>query len=372
MHQYTADLANRMVRAGHEVHLVTTSGYPADRYLPAITVHTPITTRTTGFSPEGLRWQPLAAVRASLARLKPHVVHFTGPHLWNLPLLGWCRRQGLPLVHSLHDLDPHPGTAYGRLLYGWNWLVIRQADHLLVHGRCYLDRLLARGLPPARITHVPLLHLFLGHTWLETLEQLAGQVTYEPWALFFGRLEHYKGVDHLITASAMLDGQLGAGTAPQLVLAGPGSLADRWAGALPPRIEVRDHLIGDQEAVELFRRCGLLVLPYLDATQSALVPAAYFFRKPVIVSRAGALPEYVEPGHTGWLVEPDHPPSLARCLQTALADPARLAQMGEAGRTWYDQQRAGEQRALERMYARLAETGPQNRRWLWHAEGLQQ
>ena len=34
MHQYTADLANRMVRADHDVSLVTTSHYPRDRYLP--------------------------------------------------------------------------------------------------------------------------------------------------------------------------------------------------------------------------------------------------------------------------------------------------------------------------------------------------
>jgi glycosyltransferase involved in cell wall biosynthesis len=45
-----------------------------------------------------------------------------------------------------------------------------------------------------------------------------------------------------------------------------------------------------------------LVLPYRDATQSALVAHAYFFRKPAIVTRTGALPEYVVEGETGWVV----------------------------------------------------------------------
>ncbi|MCL4294793.1 MAG: glycosyltransferase family 4 protein [Anaerolineae bacterium] len=360
MHQYTADLANRMAQAGYETHLVTTARYPRDRYLPAVAVHTPINTRNTGFSPDGLRLRAFPRLQATLAELKPDLVHITGPHLWNVPLLWWLRRRGIPAVHSLHDLDPHSGAIYGRLLYGWNWLVIRLAGHLLVHGLRYLNRLLAQGIPPRRVTHVPLLHLFLGQTWLEGVEHLTGEVSYEPWALFFGRMEHYKGVDHLITACAMLNNHY-QDAGPKLVLAGPGLLAARWAGALPPRIEVRDRLIGDEEALDLFCRCGLVVLPYLDATQSALIPAAYFFRKPVIVTYTGALPEYVEPGRTGWLVEADHPPSLARCLDAALANPAHLAEMGAAGRAWYDRQRTAEQQVLERMYERLVEDAVMNK-----------
>ena len=45
MHQYTADLANRMAQADHQVHLVTTRHYPRDRYLPAVIPHTPVATR---------------------------------------------------------------------------------------------------------------------------------------------------------------------------------------------------------------------------------------------------------------------------------------------------------------------------------------
>ena len=356
MHQYTADLANRMALAGHQVSLVTTTRYPRDRYLPQVRVLTPVDTRDTGFSPAALRVSGARAAQAEIGMLLPDVVHLTGPHAWNISLVWLLRQANLPVVHTLHDLDPHTGTAYGGLLHLWNQAIIRQANHLLVHGLRYRERLLDMGVPPVRVTHTPLLHLFLGQTWLGQLEGLADSINYEPWALFFGRLEHYKGVDHLITAAAMLDGLGGAG--PRLVLAGPGSLQAHWAGALPPRIEVRNRLIGDDEARELFCRCGLVVLPYLDATQSALIPAAYFFKKPVVVTWSGALPEYVQEGRTGWLVEPDHPPSLARCLEAALADPVRLAAMGAAGRAWYDRQRAVEIEVMERMYRSLVEEVP--------------
>jgi glycosyltransferase involved in cell wall biosynthesis len=93
------------------------------------------------------------------------------------------------------------------------------------------------------------------------------------------------------------------------------------------------------------------------ATQSAQVASAYYFRKPVIVTRTGALPEYVEEGRTGCVVEPRQPTMLAQCLEALLGDPDLLAQMGAAGRDWYEAQRAQEKRTLLRMYERLARHG---------------
>jgi len=81
----------------------------------------------------------------------------------------------------------------------------------------------------------------------------------------------------------------------------------------------------------LFRSACLLVLPYRDATQSALVAAAYTFGLPVIVTDTGALAEYVVEGETGWIVPPGDARALASALRAALADPGRLSAMGLAG-----------------------------------------
>jgi glycosyltransferase involved in cell wall biosynthesis len=316
MHQYTADLANRVARIGHKVSLVTSTHYPTDRYTPAISVHTPVTSRN-----------PMLLAKRGY-------------------------EDGIPVVHTLHDLDAHIGTLYGPLLYIWNRSVLYLADHILVHGVCYRQRLIKAGLAAEGVTCTPLLHLFLGHTWLGEVENQAKNVSYEPYVLFFGRLERYKGVAHLLTAWAMMGD--GDRHNARLILAGPGKLERLWVGALPSGVEVHNELIGDGEALQLFRRCGLLVLPYSGATQSALIPAAYFFQKPVMASPSGALDEYVEDGRTGWVVEPEHPASLARCLSTVLADPDRLVHMGVAGRAWYDARRDLEEKILWRMYERLA------------------
>jgi len=171
-------------------------------------------------------------------------------------------------------------------------------------------------------------------------------------ALFFGRVEAYKGVDTLLDAWAVVARRV---PAARLVVAG--SLAPGvHLPPLPPGAGLHDRYISDDEALALFRAASLLVLPYRDATQSALVAAAYYFGLPAIVSDAGALAEYVVPGETGWIIPPADPAALAGALVAALGDPARLRAMGRAGRAWYDAQRQRETAALTAMYAALSLT----------------
>jgi glycosyltransferase involved in cell wall biosynthesis len=96
-----------------------------------------------------------------------------------------------------------------------------------------------------------------------------------------------------------------------------------------------------------------MVLPYIEGSNSGLVGTAYFFHKPVIVTRVGALPEYVVEGETGWVIPAADARALADTLCHALSDTARLARMGDAGRDWYDQARASETAVLDGIYQAL-------------------
>lgn len=346
MHQYTADLANHQADQGHDVHLVTTVRAPRPPYAPAVHIHTPVDTTTTGFARDGLRpagpRRVLAAIDAiTRTAPQPTVVHITGVHLWNPLLLRGLRRRGLPTIHTLHDLDPHLGVRFSRLIRLWNRSVLAGADRILVHGQVYRQRLLQAGLPAARVVYTPLLHLFLSHAAFAATP--LDKLQYDPYALFFGRLLAYKGVNQLMQA-ATLAAENGEPLA--IVLAGPGEPPSY----LPSGVELRNHLIDDHEGWDLFQRCAVVVLPYLDATQSALIAAAYYFAKPVIVSNSGALPEYVQPGHTGWVIPVGDVSALAAALQQALADPQRTREMGLAGRAWYLAQRHEEQQTLAALY----------------------
>jgi starch synthase len=346
MHQYTADLANRMSTAGHDVTVVTTGRAPRDRYSPAIRICTPLSLNDRGFSRQGLAlWRVRSALRA-IVQQKPQVVHFAGPHLWNPLLLVALRRAGIPTVHTIHDLHPHVGAAYGRLLYVWNLAVMRASNHLVVHGERYRDELIQRGESPDRIACSPLTFLCFSHALERAVAESMPDLQYEPWALFLGRLEPYKGLDVLLQAARDMP--------HDVVVAGPGKLKLFYEEEIPRNYKIRNHLIEDEEAIDLFRRCGAVILPYIEASQSANIATAYYFRKPVVVTRAGALPEYVVEGETGWVIRPNDPHLLATTLQFALSDPARLERMGRAGRAWYERHREADTQTLLNMYARIA------------------
>ena len=69
---------------------------------------------------------------------------------------------------------------------------------------------------------------------------------------------------------------------------------------------------------------------------------------PVVGSRVGGIPELVEDGVTGFVVEPENPEPLAVALDALAGDPERRRQMGEAGRA----------RAVERFSAEGIAAGP--------------
>ncbi len=352
MQQYTADLANgRALDADTQVTVVTVRTTPLDRFSPKVNVQAIVAVRGTGlkagnFSPAG--W---LRVYRTIINTRPDVVHFTSPHVWNPLLMLALRRIGLPIVHTLHDLDPHSGAGYGKSLYVWNDLIKRLADQILVHGQLYRARLISDGLQADRVTSVPLLHLFVNQSNETRLRdqfmtQLPPADAAAPFALFFARLEGYKGVGVLIEALR----QLANHSQVRAVVAGQGDATAVMSTPLPANVEIRNRMIKDTEAIDLFSRCSVVVLPYLDATQSALIAAAYFFGKPVIVTRTGALPEYVADGATGWVIEPNRPRELAQCLESALNDPVHLSKLGQAGREWYLVQRRLERRNLRLMY----------------------
>lgn len=345
MHQYTADLAAQMVQCGNDVDLVTTAQLPPDRYSDAVQVHTPLNSRSTGFGGDGLQAAALARVMAAIVSLQPVVVHITGVHLWNPLLLTLLRRRGIATVHTLHDLEPHPGVPFARLIRLWNRWVLSQADHVLVHGACYRSSLLQQGTPPERVSYLPLLHSFLSHAADRELQMTPPASRDEAWVLFFGRFERYKGLDHLLAAAARL-----TASPPTVVLAGQGQLAALWPRPLPPGVVVLDRHVDDATAIDLFQRCRAVVLPYTGATQSALPAAAFAFGKPVIVAASGALAENVANGERGWVVAPGDEDGLTGALQQALSDAESAQRMGLAGRRWYEEQRRQQPSMLVKLY----------------------
>ncbi len=78
----------------------------------------------------------------------------------------------------------------------------------------------------------------------------------------------------------------------------------------------------------LFRQASVVVLPYIDASQSGVIPVAYTFAKPVVATTVGGLPEMVDDGCTGYLVPPRDSDALADAVVHLLQHPTLRHALG--------------------------------------------
>jgi glycosyltransferase involved in cell wall biosynthesis len=145
--------------------------------------------------------------------------------------------------------------------------------------------------------------------------------------LFFGRVRRYKGIGDLISAGARVASEI---PAVRFVIAGESDRETRQvlAKAAPPLFEVRDRFISDAEAAQLFLDAELLVLPYIEGSQSGALAAAYTFGLPVVATKVGEIGDMVAESETGIVVPVHNPQALAEAIVVLLRDEklrARLA-----------------------------------------------
>ncbi len=84
----------------------------------------------------------------------------------------------------------------------------------------------------------------------------------------------------------------------------------------------------NQEVHALFMMADLIVYPYINSTQSSSIQVAYSFGKPVVASNVGGLPEVIDNGKSGLLVEPENSDDLAEKLNRLISDPLLRKEMG--------------------------------------------
>ena len=108
-----------------------------------------------------------------------------------------------------------------------------------------------------------------------------------------------------------------------ITIAGAGLLSPierELAGALGGRLTLLNRFIEDEEVAVLLQRASVLVLPYLQATQSSLPLIAAAFELPVVASAVGNFPTEVS-ALGGVVVFPGNPHALANGILTQLNDP---------------------------------------------------
>jgi starch synthase len=255
---------------------------------------------------------------------KPDLVHLELGHFWfnwALPMLG-----DQPLVLTVHDALIHVGDeASGKTPQWVRDRACYHASERIVHAHQIKQLLVEKLQIPSSTVHV-VPPVFMGD------DSMAEEVQEEDdLILFFGRIWEYKGLEYLIRSEPQITARI---PEARIVIAGTGQDFGHYRRMMvhPDRFIIHNEYVSDVKRADLFRRASVVVLPYIEASQSGVVRIAYRFGKPVVATTVGGLPELVDHGRTGYLVPPRDPNALADAIVLLLSDKERRRQFGENGR----------------------------------------
>ncbi|MGR6968821.1 glycogen synthase [Streptomyces cynarae] len=271
-------------------------------------------------------------------------------HTWYANLAGHLAKllYGIPHVMTAHSLEPlRPWKAEqlggGYALSSWaERTAIEAADAVIAVSGAMRDDILGcyPALDPARV-HV--VHngidttLYRPDPGTDVLARI-GVDPGRPYVLFVGRITRQKGVPHLLRAVRHIDPAAqvvlcaGAPDTPEIDREfrdlfeelSRGREGVHWIPKMLPRPEV----------IQLLTHATVFVCPSVYEPLGIVNLEAMACGTAVVASRTGGIPEVVDDGRTGLLVDVDDgfEEHLARALDAVLADPVAARRMGEAGR----------------------------------------
>ena len=289
MHPYAINIINSLWQAGDHVLIVTRYGAEVGTF--------------PGIPEDSITWidYPAGKVQRALFRYFPkrlnqaidHVLDTCGIDLiysltGELVLAPTIRRlqTRVPVLYTVHDAVYHDYKFNSPAEWLKDRLIIALPQQRLfnrtlnkvTNSREQLDYI-ARRYPGHQVSYVPFPTLVndaivKGGRQVEELKDVG-----DGYILFFGTVQHYKGV-HLLGEAYRSHPEL---QKRALVIAGKGDFHfDGSADGL--HVIHINRFIDDGELRDLFTRAGVVVYPYTSATQSGVTSIAAYFRRPMVLS----------------------------------------------------------------------------------------
>lgn len=156
----------------------------------------------------------------------------------------------------------------------------------------------------------------------------------KEYALFFGNIAPWKGIEILIEATKIVIDNLGEKF--NLVIAGTPydgyhSYFNEIISERNNCIKLINRYIESYEIPVFIKSSRFLILPYTESFQhsaSGVIPLAYTFSKPVVVSSIEPLKEYVEHDRTGLIFKCGDSKQLANCIIELVENYSKCSEMG--------------------------------------------
>lgn len=368
MIHYAYQLCQAMAEEGADITLITSQGYELKDYPHNFTVNQflklwplsdPRLTKPARNKLESILrkvfWTARRGVRGArliyqlirltlyLVRSRPDMVQFGEVEFpFEGFFLQYMKRRGLKLAQICHEFESRETKGLmARLADRMKVIVFQSFDIIFLHGASNLNKFnsLYPMIPRERLHEI--VHgneqIFPQPPDVEA-QRAAAQQKYglsdaNRLVLFFGTLTPSKGIPDLIKA---FEGVSAQNPSARLLIAGmPTKYMDMNAlFRQVDELRLQEAVIFDsrylamEEIAPLMLRADVVVLPYLNSSQSGAVQVAYSFGRPVVATNVGAFPDVIDDGLSGFLVPPASPRELGKAITTIINDKERAAEMG--------------------------------------------
>jgi glycosyltransferase involved in cell wall biosynthesis len=225
----------------------------------------------------------------------PDAIYYPFLHLWSSILNVFLKK--FMKFATVHDVKTHSGENWFFIL--GQIASIKTSDKLIILNNGDIQNAKNFGFTNNDICVIP--HASFSYYKKNEIFKVH-KLNYN--ILFLGRIEKYKGVDLLLDAFFEVNKKM---PNINLTIAGNGNLKPYLPKIKRSEkaITVINKWLEDEEIGDLIYDCDFLVLPYIDASQSGIIPLAFGCGKTVIATNVGALSEQV-PENTGVVVDLDY------------------------------------------------------------------
>lgn len=308
---------------GHQAGVVeTTNGVTGKRLLSDIPVWS-VKSSTYPVYQRPRSWASFARSTGQFLQVlrdfKPNIVNVHFPCSQALPVIG---ARLLPhdwrMVVTLHGSEirnyPHTEPHFK----DWQRRLLQRAEVVTAVSQSLLDDAIA--LYPFIQNKSQIIHNGLEEAWLEAVDKAGDdEETSAPYLLYVGRLHQVKGVDILLKAWAKIH-SLMPETILRLVGDGPEmetlkSLAEELGIT---RFVEFTGAVSRERLAPLYRKARLVIMPSRSEGFPLTLLEAGACGALSLATRVGGIPEVIENGRTGFLVEPESVDALAAAIEDVM------------------------------------------------------
>ena len=249
--------------------------------------------------------------------INPDIIHIQNGVVWELLLIRLLKN--IPFVITVHDVTMHPLRKRNLLeRYQQHFLDygIRKAKCIILHGSKMIE------LAKKRYSNLTSIMLYenIDHGIISRYGSSVGsEIPRNNVVLLFGNIDANKGIEYFIKAERYVRQVLSEVT---FIIAGNARDPFYYKRIVDEdqRIVMRLRRQSDAEVNELFCLADVLVLPYIEASQSGVLQLGFSYGIPSIVTRVGGLPDIIEHRANGLIVEKKNALKLAEAIVELLTN----------------------------------------------------